>query len=251
MVWRESIFLFLIGLSGSFIGAIVGGGGLITLPAMMLLGIPAQFGIGANKFSFFCASMANTIQILKEKRLARKTLFSGTILGAAGGITGGLVTANIEEKALNIMIFFLLSFALVITNVKKPAEQENENSPPEESTLKQKILTFFIGVYDGGFGPGSATLGIMMFMHRGYQYIQSVHLTRMLIMGSCTGAMLVYLKGGFINWNYVFPLTIGTIIGAQTGFQLLPKISQKTAKILLMVITVLLIVQILIKIIAN
>lgn len=246
-----NIFLFLIGLSGSFIGALAGGGGLITLPAMMLVGIPVQFGIGANKFSFFCASLANTIQILKEKRLPKKILFSGTILGAAGGVTGGLVTANVEEKILNIVVFFLLSFALVMTAVKKPVEQEEENCPPKESTLKQKILTFLIGVYDGGFGPGSATLGIMMFMYRGYQYIHSVHLTRMLVMGSCTGAMIVFWRSGFINWNYVIPLTMGSIIGAQAGFQLLPKISQKTAKTLLMIITILLIVQIFIKILPK
>ncbi|NLI92122.1 MAG: sulfite exporter TauE/SafE family protein [Peptococcaceae bacterium] len=248
MVLKDSIFLFSIGLSGSFIGSLAGGGGLITLPAMMLFGIPVQFGIGANKFSFLCASITNTIQILKEKRIPKKILFSGTVLGAAGGFTGGLVTSNIEEKILNIAVLFLLSFALVMTVIKKPKEQEDENSPPEKSTLKQKILTFFIGVYDGGFGPGSATLGIMMFMHRGYQYIQSVHLTRMLVMGSCTGAMIVFLENGFINWNYVIPLTMGSIIGAQIGFQILPKISQKTAKTLLMIITVLLIVQIFLKI---
>jgi uncharacterized membrane protein YfcA len=83
MGFKESIFLFLLGLSGSFIGTLAGGGGLVTLPAMMLFGIPAHFGIGANKFSFVCATSFNVIQIFKEKLIAAKVLFSGTIVGLA------------------------------------------------------------------------------------------------------------------------------------------------------------------------
>jgi uncharacterized membrane protein YfcA len=124
-------------------------------------------------------------------------------------LIGGFITSNINEKILNIVVIVLLSFALFVTMLKKPAQEDGQSHPRENSSLIQKTLSFFIAVYDGGFGPGSSTLGIMMFIHRGYRYMEAVYLTRMLILGSASGAMIVFWKNGFINWYYVIPLTVG------------------------------------------
>ncbi|WP_339063465.1 sulfite exporter TauE/SafE family protein [Tepidibacillus marianensis] len=74
--------------------------------------------------------------------------------------------------------------------------------------------------------------------------IQSVHRTRLLIFGSNIDALVIYFHTGFINWNYAIPLTLGSIVGAQIGFKVLPKIPQHIARIILMLITILLIFQI-------
>lgn len=244
----EILFFFILGILANFIGTLVGGGGLITLPAMMLFGIQVQFGISLNKFASCLAASTNVLQIIRQNQIRRKTLFGVASLAFAGGICGALVTSNIDEKVLNILVIFLLSFALLITMLKRPPEQENTEGAVEKTSLLQRLLTYCLGVYDGGFGPGSSTLAIMMFLQRGYKYVHSVHLTRTLIVGSNAGALLIYLNNGFLNWNQAIPLGLGSIVGAQLGFLVLPKISQKAAKVILMVITILLIIQIIIKI---
>jgi uncharacterized protein len=137
---------------------------------------------GPINFSFVCASLFNIVQIFKEKLIPVKVLLGGAVLGLAGGLIGELVTSNIEEKILNIVVIVLLSFVLLITMFKKPVQEERQSGPPEKPSIMQSVLSFLIGIYDGGFGPGSATLGIILFMHRGYRYMEAVHLTRMLIL---------------------------------------------------------------------
>ena len=243
----EWVIIFFIGVAGSFVGNLVGGGGVITLPAMLIFNIPVQTGIGTNKFSFAVGTFSNVISIVRSGKIHAKIMLSLFIMGILGGITGGLITSNLNERVLNILVVILLIFALFITILKKPIPDNTQEVGIENETILQKFYSYLIGFYDGGFGPGSSTLAIIMFMHRGTHYVHSVYMARVLIFGSNIGSLLIYSNSGFINWYYAIPLTFGSIVGAQIGFWLLPKIPLHIARTIIMVITVLLIIQIMVK----
>ena len=97
-----------IGILGSFIGTLAGGGGLITLPAMILLGIPIHFSIATNKFSSGIASLSNLLVLLKIKELNIKIIFPYIISSIIGGGFGAIITANLPEKWLNQLQFVYL-----------------------------------------------------------------------------------------------------------------------------------------------
>jgi uncharacterized protein len=248
----DTIFFILlaIGIFSSFVGTLAGGGGLITLPAMMLIGIPIQIGIATNKFSSGIAALTSVSYLLKNKHLTAKMIAINVLIAFLGGICGALITSSLSEKTMNMIALLLLAFALFITFKNNNwVTTVDKNSIQDSNSLSSRIISFFIAVYDGGFGPGSSTFGIIHYMEKGHTYVKSVQLTRVLILGSAIGAFIVFYLTGFVQWQYAIALAIGSTLGSQIGLIALPHIPLKLAKSLLITIILLLIGEMVYKIV--
>ena len=241
--------LVFIGLGASFLGTLAGGAGLITVPGMMLTGIPIQTSIATNKFSSGIAAISSVFYLIRYKQLTVKSIITNLLIAFLGGIGGSLLTSNIHEETMNIVAFFLLCFALIIT-LKNKEWTANIQLVQKPLTNKMKLyIPFFVAVYDGGFGPGSSTFSILYYMKNCHTYMKAVQMTRVLILGSCAGGFIVFYQNGFIHWSYAISMAIGSIIGSQLGLLLLPRIPPKIAKTLLLLIICLLIIQMVYKLI--
>ncbi|MDF2911794.1 MAG: sulfite exporter tauE/safE [Sporolactobacillus laevolacticus] len=244
------IVLFLIGIVSSFVGTLAGGGGLITLPAMMLTGIPIQTSIATNKFSSGIAAFSSVFYLIHRKQLSKKTIIKNLSVAFMGGIGGAIFTAQVSEKAMNKIALILLFFALIVTlknNKWTKTIQLDQNKSSD--TVWHALVPFFIAAYDGGFGPGSSTFCILYYMKKQHTYFKAVQLTRVLIFGSCAGGFIIFYQTGFLQWSYAVAMALGSIIGSQIGLLVLPKVPLKIAKSLLITIICLLITQMLYKII--
>nr|WP_233414676.1 sulfite exporter TauE/SafE family protein [Anoxybacillus caldiproteolyticus] len=233
----DTLFFALLGVGiiSSFVGTLAGGGGLITLPAMMLVGVPIQIGIAANKFSSGIAALTSVSYLLKNKYLDSKTICMNVCIALLGGICGALITTSIDEKTMNVIALILLVVALIVTLRSKQwvSSVEGKN---KKTSIVSRIVPFFIAAYDGGFGPGSSTFGIIHYMSQENTYMKAVQLTRVLILGSCLGAFGVFYQTGFVQWHYAFAMAIGSAIGSQFGLLTLPHIPVRYAKSLLITI---------------
>jgi uncharacterized membrane protein YfcA len=245
----DTLFFALIGIGilSSFIGTLAGGGGLITLPAMMLVGVPIQVGISTNKFSSGISALTSVTYLLKNKYLSLKTIVINFSIACTGGIGGALLTSRMSDKAMNVIALVLLILALIVT-LKTNQWVTTSNDTNKDSSIIGKTMPFFIAAYDGGYGPGSSTFGILYYMKQKYTYMKAVQLTRVLILGSCLGAFIVYYQTGFVQWHYAIAMAIGSTIGSHIGLLALPKVPLKLAKSLLLTIIFLLIGQVLFKI---
>jgi uncharacterized membrane protein YfcA len=245
----DSLFftLIAIGIVSAFIGTLAGGGGLITLPAMLLVGIPIHIGITTNKFSSGVAALTSVTYLLKKKKLSLMTILFITSIAFVGGVFGSLITSHLSEKTLNYIALILLLFALFVTLKNKQWVSKVDGKERVE-TVVTKTMPFFIAAYDGGFGPGSSTFGILHYMNQEHTYMKAVQLTRVLILGSCVGAFIVFYQMGFFQWNYAIAMATGSAIGSQIGLTALPKVPLKVAKSLLITIIFLLIGQVVFKI---
>lgn len=236
------ITLLIIGIFSSFVGTLAGGGGLITLPAMMILGIPIQTGIATNKFSSGFAAFTSVTYLLKNKQLNVTTIVINVTIAFLGGICGALITTSLSEKTMNIIALILLALALFVTFKNNNwVSSVDVNRTQKGDSLSSRIITFCIAIYDGGFGPGSSTFGIIHYMDRSETYVKAVQLTRVLIFGSAFGAFIIFYLTGFVQWPYAIALAIGSTLGSQMGLMALPHIPIKLAKSLLITIIVLLI----------
>jgi uncharacterized membrane protein YfcA len=106
MMDLNTIILVSIGLGASFPGTIAGGAGLITVPAMMLTGIPVQTSIATNKFSSGIAAASSVFYLLHRKQMKGITILYIFLLALAGGIGGALWTSHLQEKSMNVLAFF-------------------------------------------------------------------------------------------------------------------------------------------------
>lgn len=241
-------FLLLVGLGmvTAFIGTLAGGGGIITLPAMMLMGIPIQVGIATNKFSSGVASFTSVLYLLKNKLFTIKGLIALIASAFVGGIIGALITTSVSEQTMNITALVLLIFSLFVTMKNKQWVSDAKEVAKKQTPLS-RVIPFFIAIYDGGFGPGSSTFGIIHFMRQQFSYVKAAQLSRVMNFGSCAGAFILFYQTGFVEWHYAIALAIGSALGTQFGLAALPKIPLRLARTLLITIIFMLIGQVMVR----
>lgn len=236
--------LLLIGIVSNVLGTLAGGGGLITLPTMLLLGIPAHSAIGANKVANMISTSTNIVTMLRKKELSGKEIRPIVVICAIGGVLGGYTASYLTTKTLTLIAIILLLFAFLLSLFGKASFG---NSLQLQLKKRTKALLMSVGFYDGIFGPGSGTLLIYLFAAEKLAYMKAVMLGRVGIFATCTGAAIVYISKGHIMWYETLFLIIGSIIGAQIGLYVARKVSIKVATILLRCITLILIAQLVIE----
>lgn len=236
----EYLLFLLIGIIGNIIGTLVGGGGLITLPTMMLVGVPVHSAIGANKVSNMVSAFSSFYTIYKRKEILWSEMRSVLLVSLIGGTLGGLFASFMSSHTLTFIAIILLGFALVMSFLGGAEFGEKESF-----TMNRKNGPILLGVgfYDGMFGPGSSTLALYTYAHQKISYMKAVGLSRVGVFAMCSGASITYITTGKIDWPLTIVLMIGSVIGAQIGIFLARKVKANQVKLLLRIVTIVLIVQ--------
>ena len=153
--------LFLAGL----VDAIGGGGGLISLPAYLLAGLPAHQAIATNKLSSTCGTALATVRFIRmglvNWRLALPTLVCG-ILGSSIGANASMA---VDEKLMERILFFVLPVtAFIVLNPRIFRDNDAKDILLNSRTWITALLSsLVIGLYDGFYGPGTGTFLIIAF----------------------------------------------------------------------------------------
>jgi uncharacterized protein len=237
----EYMLLFFIGISATTLGTLAGGGGLISLPAMLLLGIPVHSAIGANKVSNTISSFSSFYHLYKKKQITLKESYWIIPVSIGGGISGGFIASKISAEHMYIIAIILLIFAFITSFIGKGGFTGNEPLKPTKFSLPG---LYSIGLYDGLFGPGQGTLMLYLFGYLQVSYIRAVGFVRLATFSSCFGAAITYIATGKIIWPVTIALLLGSVTGAQIGVRIAEKLKPKFVKPILRIVTVGLIVQI-------
>ncbi|MEH7444243.1 sulfite exporter TauE/SafE family protein [Bacillus sp. JJ1122] len=237
----DYIILFFIGICATTIGTLAGGGGLINLPAMLVLGIPVHSAIAANKVSNTVSSFSSFFHLYKEKKLTFKESFWIIPVSMIGGVSGGFIASKIASDDMYILALFLLVFAFIASFIGKGNFSEDERL---KVSGKSVTGLYGIGIYDGLFGPGQGTLMLYLFGHLNIAYIRAVGYVRLATFSSCLGAAITYISTGAVIWPVTIALMLGSLTGAQIGVRIAGKLKPKYVKPILRVTTLALAVQI-------
>ncbi|MGA3674220.1 sulfite exporter TauE/SafE family protein [Lysinibacillus agricola] len=236
----EYLLFLVIGIAGNVIGTLVGGGGLITLPTMMLMGVPVHSAIGANKVSNMVSAFSSFYTIFRRKELLWSEMRSVLLVSLVGGTLGGLFASFISSQTLTLIAIILLGFALIMSFIGGAEFGEKESFTMNR---KNGPILLAVGFYDGLFGPGSSTLALYTYAHEKISYLKAVGLSRVGVFAMCSGAAITYIATGKIEWPLTFVLMIGSVIGAQIGIILARKVKANQVKLLLRIVTIVLILQ--------
>lgn len=237
----DYISLFFIGIAATTIGTLAGGGGLISLPAMLLLGVPIHSAIGANKVSNTVSSFSSFFVLLKHKRISLRESWWILPVSLLGGVSGGFLATKLTDQQLSFFAIGLLVFAFVTSFLGK-----GDFSGDKKLTVNRISVPglYGIGIYDGLFGPGQGTLMLYLFGYLEVAYIRAVGYVRLATFSSCFGAAITYIAAGKIIWPLTIMLLLGSVTGAQLGVRLAEKLKPAYVKPILRIVTVALIVQI-------
>jgi uncharacterized membrane protein YfcA len=211
-------FLALFGFLGAFIDAAVGGGGLITIPALMWTGLPPVTVLGTNKvaasmgsvFSFLTFIRAGKMDIALMKRLCPLSLI--------GSFAGVLLVQHISSEFLRPLIIVMLVLVFFYTVFKK---NWGKDSKPQKITGKKMILclimAFTLGFYDGFFGPGTGSFILFSFIMIGFDFIFATGNAKAMNFASNIAAAILFTYFGSVDFTYAVPMGVFMIIGAIAG----------------------------------
>ena len=154
-------FLFLAGL----IDAIGGGGGLISLPAYLIAGLPPHAAIATNKLSSTCGTTLATLRFIKNKLVNFKLAIPSIIAGIIGSSIGANLSLLVSEHVmLYVMIAILPICTFVVLNKKLFHDTGDDQITLNRKTyITATVAALIIGMYDGFYGPGTGTFIIIAF----------------------------------------------------------------------------------------
>jgi len=147
-----------------FVDAIGGGGGLISLPAYLIAGLPAHAAVGTNKLSSGLGTAVSTFRYCKNKFIDYKLAVVGVITALVGGSLGAKCALFVDDVVFKILLLILLPLIAMYVLLKKDLEPKTtEKISRTKQYIIVSIATFFIGMYDGFYGPGSGTFLILVY----------------------------------------------------------------------------------------
>jgi uncharacterized protein len=159
------LILFSTGIIAGFIDTVVGGGGLITVPVMLSVGLPPAITLGTNRLQGCIGEMTATTYYLKNNYIDFKSLIFGLAMTAIGSVLGTLVITFVHPdhlaRILPILILLVLVYLLISPKLKE------RNKPLLNSHIFYLVFGVLIGGYNGFFGPNTGsfwTIALMFFL---------------------------------------------------------------------------------------
>ncbi|WP_352399741.1 TSUP family transporter [Anaerotignum sp.] len=226
-----------------FLDSIAGGGGLISLPAYTLTGMPMHLVYGCNKFSAAFGTTVATLRYWKHKML---DIHVG-ILAAVGAFFASALAAKVvlylSDSTLKTMMLVILPIAGVITIVNKNMGGENlsDSFSNKKKVAFALLIGGFIGFYDGLVGPGTGTFALMAFcLIMKYDMRTASGNAKCLNLASNYAALVVFLIKGTVYLPIAIPAALFGIAGNFIGAGVAIKRGTKAIKLMLMVVIVLL-----------
>ena len=229
--------------TAGFVDAVAGGGGLISLPAYMLAGLPTHQAAGCNKFSASLGTVVATINYIKSGKVKfRIAVFAaiGAIIGSSIGTHLALIISDQLLKA--IMMVAIPIVALFIITQKNIGTEKMMQEFKETSLLSDSIISISIGLvigcYDGLIGPGTGTFLMIAFaLILKIDLVTSSGCAKVANLASNITSVIIYMLGGKVLFILAIPAAVCSMLGGYMGSKFAIKGgSQKVRYIMLIVI---------------
>ena len=206
-----------VGLCAGFVDTIAGGGGLLTVPSLLLAGLPPIPALATNKFQGSFGTLAASTTLIAKHQIDPKAQAVPFAASFAGAIAGCLLVQRIQPRALDVVIPLVLAGIAIYYLVRRTAGQIP--GPPRLGvSWYQALVVPAIGFYDGFLGPGTGSFfGLAGVALRGQTLVASTAAAKLLNFASNFAALLVFLAGGKIVWRLGLVMLIGQVLGAYLG----------------------------------
>jgi hypothetical protein len=203
-----------------FIDSIAGGGGLISLPAYLLTGIPVHNALATNKFSSFCGTSISLARFLKSGYIHLKSAAFSVAFALAGSYAGAKLALALDEKYLRYFLTAALPVIAVFVLTRKSFGESNRAAilPDRKIILLSSLSGLVIGAYDGFFGPGTGTFLILIYTGVvGFDLTTASGNTKVINAASNLAALVTFLASGKVLIIIGIPAALFNILGGWIG----------------------------------
>lgn len=208
--------LTLVAFIAGFIDAIAGGGGLLTIPAMLSVGIPPITTLATNKLQAVFSSSTATVSFSRKGMIDWWTYWPQVVLIILLSASGAWAVQSIETNVLDLIVPVLL--IAVAAYVLLSPRMSDEDAHHRISTKAYLPVGGAIGFYDGFFGPGTGSFFTTSLVSlRGFGLTRATAHTKAFNFASNIGGLIVFLATGHAIIALGLCMAIGAAAGAFTG----------------------------------
>lgn len=216
-LWQYLAVFLLIGFAG-FIDSIAGGGGLISVPTYLALGMPAELILGTNK----CVSSSGTTFAVFRYIRSRTILWNTVVYAIVTALIGSAIGASLSVYLSRNIIFVMLLLVIPVLFILQARYLRTQTLKPELSQqqiiFRATLTGFLLGGYDGIFGPGTGTfllLAFMIFLQMNPRAASAN--ARIVNYASNVSAFIFFLIQGKVFWPVALVAIAGSICGNWLG----------------------------------
>lgn len=221
--WQILILLCAVAFTAGFVDAIVGGGGLIQLPAglSLLPQLPVGTVVGSLKIPAFTGTAFAVRQYTRRIAVNWKRVALLAALAFLASFTGSWCLSQMSNQMLKPIIAVVLLVVIVYTYFRKDFGQSKTKSlPPVREKYLSMAIAVGIGFYDGFIGPGAGSFFILAFIGLlGYDFLTAGTWAKLLNLSTNLGSIVLFLGKGSILWGVALPMALcngmGGILGAR------------------------------------
>lgn len=201
-LWSLALILPMVFLAG-FVDAIGGGGGLISLPAYMIAGLPPHLAIGTNKLSSSMGTAVATLKYARNGYMVWSLCAVGIVAAVIGSSAGAHAMLGVSDTVLNI--FMLIALPVIAFYVFKKKDLVSKGAPFSRAAtaVLVAVIACAVGFYDGFYGPGTGTFLILLLTGLArIDVFKAAGITKAINLTTNIAALVVFL----LNANVLVPL---------------------------------------------
>ncbi|GAA1923136.1 TSUP family transporter [Arthrobacter gandavensis] len=234
------------GLAAGWIDAVVGGGGLLQLPALLLVpGISPVQALATNKMGSVFGTTTSAITYYRRAHPDLKTALPMAGVALAGSFGGAVLAASLPSSVFKPIIVVALIVVAVFTATKPTVgELTNLRHSGNRHYVTAGAIGAVIGFYDGLIGPGTGSfLIIAMVTLLGYNFLAASAKAKIVNMATNIGALAFFLPHGSLLWGLGLILGLANMTGGYIGARMAVKKGSKFIRIVFLVVVGALIIK--------
>lgn len=209
--------LFCGGFAAGFVDSIAGGGGLISLPVLLSVGLPAQLALGTNKLQGTFGVLSASVNYIRKGKIHLHESYTGIIFTFIGASLGAGLIQRLDPGFISNIIPVLLAVVFLYTLLSRQLGFKTRD-PMMPRQWFYMLSGLGLGFYDGFFGPGTGsfwTAGLLFFL--GYDMTKAAGATRIMNFTSNIVALGVFMAGGNVLYSAGLCMAAGQVMGARVG----------------------------------
>lgn len=218
----EIAILAAVALAAGTIDAVAGGGGLLTVPALLAAGLPPHLALGTNKGQSVFGSFAAMLRFARSGLVDPRRAGVAFPFALVGSFAGAALVLAIPPATLRPVVLVLLAGVAVFVGFRRAPPPRLEDSPPPRGELAIAAgAALSIGAYDGFFGPGTGTFLIVAYVGLlGDGLARASASAKVVNFGSNLAALVLFAARGTVVWRLAVPMAAAQLAGGWLGAHL-------------------------------
>jgi hypothetical protein len=235
--------LFVVAVFAGFVDTLAGGGGLITVPSLILAGVPPVVALGTNKLQGCMGTATATLMMFRKKKITWEEVRRPMLYAFMGAAIGTLILQFVSSQALSFIIPVVLLVIATYFIFSSRIHMAKRDAVITPSTYEKTAIPA-IGFYDGFFGPGTGSFfslaGVSL---RAQTLLEATARAKALNFSTNIASLLVFIVAGKIFWAVGLTMMVGQAIGAWAGSHSLLRIPTSLLRFIIVAVCVAMLVR--------